>query len=109
MADLTHTLKVITPARIVTALLIPFALLPLNASALDMSANQYIEYMAHQHCANQQYWEQPEQLERTLSALDQQYGIGDDDFDALDDMAMKFAEDPQNQESLEKKVQTLCP
>lgn len=109
MADLTKILKTITPVRLFTALLIPFALLPLNASALDMSTDQYVEYMAHQHCANQQYWEQPEQLERTLNALDQQYGIGDDDFDALDDMAMKFAEAPQNQERLEQKVKTLCP
>ncbi|MBQ0754187.1 MAG: hypothetical protein KBT87_10920 [Gammaproteobacteria bacterium] len=109
MAVITKALQTIRLTRIATVSIVAWGLLPLSASALEMNAEQYIEYMAHQHCANQQYWEQPEQLERTLNALDQQYSIGDDDFDALDDMAMKFAEDPNNQAALETKVHAICP
>lgn len=109
MAVITRLLQATRHTRITTASIIAWALLPLSASALEMSAEQYVEYMAHQHCANQQYWGQPKLLERTLNALDQQYRIGDDDFDSLEDMAMKFAEDPKNQKVLEQKVQTICP
>lgn len=84
-------------------------LLSLTSDAFDMNAEQYTEYMAHQHCANQQYWEMPEQLERTLSALDQQYGITENDLDTLDEIAMKFSEDPNNQAALEAQVRILCP
>lgn len=109
MATLITLLNANRRTLVGPASILALILLPLHASALEMSADQYIDYMAHQHCANQQYWEKPDQLERTLSALDQQYGIGDEDFDALDDMAVKFSQDPKNQDTLEKKVRTLCP
>ncbi len=85
------------------------AALPVSALALDMTDDQYIEYMALQHCANQQHWEQPDKLNAELAALDQRFNIGDDDFEALDDKAMAFADQPDGQEKLEQRVKSLCP
>lgn len=74
-----------------------------------MSRDQYIEYSAKQHCINQQYWDQPDKQNAELTALDTAMGIGEDDYDALDALAMELDMDASVQEAVELKAREACP
>lgn len=74
-----------------------------------MSRDQYIEYSVKQHCINQQYWDQPDKQNAELNALDTAMGIGEDDYDALDALAMEFDMDATIQEAVELKAREACP
>ena len=89
-----------------TALLV---VAPALASALDMSQSQYVDYSAEQHCLNQQYWDKPDKLEQALIELEQKFGIGEDDFDALDELTAKYNGNKTVQLAVEGKIRTLCP
>ena len=86
-----------------------FALPALALAEPLMTRDQYIEYSAKQHCINQQYWDQPDKQGSELNALDKSMGIGEDDYAALDDMAMEYDMDPTVQEEVEAKARKMCP
>ena len=97
------------PLAPVTAFVAALALLPASALALDMSQQQFIDYSAEQHCLNQQLWDQPAKLEAKLIKLEEKYGIGEDDLDALDALTAKYNADPAIQPQIEEKARALCP
>mgnify|MGYP000509872042 CR=1 FL=1 len=90
-------------------LIILLAALPVSAHTMEMNTDQYIEYMAQQHCANQKLWQDPDKLNAKLAEPDKQYGVDENDFDALDQMAMDFTDNADDQEKLEQRVKSLCP
>ena len=84
--------------------------LPALASAESlMTKDQYIEYSAKQHCINQDYWDQPDKQNAELTALDEAMGIGEDDYDALDTLAMEMDQDAGVQAAVETKAREMCP
>lgn len=86
------------------------AALPAIASAEElMTKDQYIEYSAKQHCINQDYWDQPDKQNAELAALDTAMGIGEDDYMALDDLAMAMDQDADVQAAVEAKAREMCP
>ena len=85
------------------------ALLPASALALDMSQQQFIDYSAAQHCLTKKLWDQPAKLEAELIALEEKYGISEDDLDALDTLTAKYNADPSIQPQIEEKARALCP
>jgi HPt (histidine-containing phosphotransfer) domain-containing protein len=97
------------PAALVSAFAAALALLPASALALDMSQQQFIDYSAEQHCLNQKLWDQPAKLEEELMALEEKFGITEDDLDALDALTAKYNADPSIQPQIEEKARTLCP
>lgn len=74
-----------------------------------MDRDQYIDYSAQQHCINQQYWDQPTKQEEELLALEQKLGINEDNYTALDDLAMSYGQDPAVQEAIEARAREICP
>lgn len=97
------------PAALATTFAAALALLPASALALDMSQEQFIEYSAEQHCLNQKLWDQPAKLEEELMALEEKYGVTEDDLDALDALTAKYNADPSIQPKIEEKARALCP
>ena len=91
------------------ALLASLTLLPVTALALDMDEAQFVDYSAEQHCLNQQYWDQPATLEAELIKLEEKYGIGEDDLDALDALTARYNADADIQSRIEARARTLCP
>ena len=96
------------PFTLVAAIAAAVTLLPGNALALDMSQQQFIDYSAEQHCLNQKLWDQPAKLEAELIALEEKYGISEDDLDALDTLTAKYNADPSIQPQIEEKARALC-
>jgi hypothetical protein len=87
-----------------------FALfLPVPALALDMDEARFIEYSAQQHCLNQTLWDQPAALEEALVKLEQEFGIGEDDLDALDELTARYQADAGVTERIETRARELCP
>lgn len=84
-------------------------LLSTGAAALDMSKQQFIDYSAQQHCLNQKLWDQPAKLESELMALEEKFGVSEDDLDALDALTAKYNADPAIQTQVEEKARVLCP
>ena len=100
---MNKTIKTLLATAVATAL-------PGLASAEDlMSKDQYIDYSAKQHCINQDYWDQPDKQNAELAALDKAMGIGEDDYMALDDLAMEMDQDADVQAAVEAKAREMCP
>lgn len=70
---------------------------------------QYIDYSAQQHCINQQYWDQPKKQEEALLALEKKLGINEDNYTALDDLAMTYDQDTEVLEAIEARAREICP
>jgi len=83
--------------------------LPAPAFALDMDEARFIEYSAQQHCLNQTLWDQPAALEEALVKLEQEFGIGEDDLDALDELTARYQADAGVTERIETRARELCP
>lgn len=97
------------PAAFVSTFAAALILLPASALALDMSEQQFIDYSAEQHCLNQKLWDQPAKLEEELMALEEKFGITEDDLDALDALTAKYNADATIQPQIEEKARALCP
>ena len=81
---------------------------PVGAEPL-MDRAQYIDYSAQQHCINQQYWDQPAKQEEELLALEKKLGISEEDYTALDDLAISYGADAEVQEAIEARAREICP
>lgn len=84
-------------------------LLPVSGLALDMDEARFVEYSAQQHCLNQTLWDQPAALEEALLKLEQEFGIGENDLDALDEMTARYQADAGVTERIEARARELCP
>jgi hypothetical protein len=74
-----------------------------------MSEAQFVDYSARQHCINQDLWDQPDKQNEQLFALEKEFGITDENFDAVDALIMDYQQDSQLRGQVEAKVKTLCP
>jgi len=74
-----------------------------------MDREQYIDYSAQQHCINQQYWDQPKKQEEALLALEKKLGINEDNYTALDNLAMTYDQDTEVLEAIEARAREICP
>lgn len=81
---------------------------PLSAMALDMDEARFVEYSAQQHCLNQTLWDQPAKLEEALVKLEQEFGISEDDLDALDELTARYQADASVTERIEARARELC-
>ncbi|MCB1835994.1 MAG: hypothetical protein KDH99_00120 [Alcanivoracaceae bacterium] len=88
---------------------VALSLLPLPAMALDMDEARFVEYSARQHCLNQTLWDQPAKLEEALVTLEQEFGIGEDDLDALDELTARYQADAAVTGQIEARARELCP
>lgn len=91
------------------ARIVILALVPVSALALDMDEARFVEYSARQHCLNQTLWDQPAALEEALIELEEEFGVGEQDLDALDALTAEYQADSAVSERIEARARALCP
>jgi len=73
-----------------------------------MTKAEYADYSVAYRCIEQRFHDNLDKKEEALVALDEKFGLNDDNFDDFDDLITEYERDALLLDSINQRAQTEC-